>query len=76
VRGPVTPTYDRVRFTDPVDIAFLPPMLDMMDVPVYPFEIPRNFGQQKMSLPQWAPQFYCASGGKIARKCCNAIRAA
>jgi Glycosyl transferase family 2 len=32
VRDPLTPTYDRLRFTNPVDIAFLPPMLDMMDV--------------------------------------------
>jgi hypothetical protein len=32
-RDPVTPTYDRLRFTNLVDVAFLPPMLDMMDVP-------------------------------------------
>ena len=31
VREPVTPTYDRLRFTSLVDIRFLPPMLDMMD---------------------------------------------
>src|SRR4029453_4912122 len=29
---PVPPKNSRLRFTNPVDIAFLPPMLDMMDV--------------------------------------------
>ncbi|HEY7665054.1 MAG TPA: glycosyltransferase family 2 protein [Xanthobacteraceae bacterium] len=31
VREPLTPAYERLRFTHLVDIAFLPPMLDMMD---------------------------------------------
>jgi hypothetical protein len=28
---PVTPAYDRLRFTDLIDVAVLPPVLDMMD---------------------------------------------
>jgi hypothetical protein len=32
VREPVVPAYDRLRYQDLVSVAFLPPMLDMMDV--------------------------------------------
>ena len=31
VREPVTPAYDRLRFTNPGDMAVLPPVLDMME---------------------------------------------
>ena len=31
VREPVSPAYDRLRFTNPDDMAVLPPILDMMD---------------------------------------------
>ena len=31
VRDPVTPTYDQLRYTNLIDIAALPPVLDMMD---------------------------------------------
>ena len=41
VRDPVTPTYDRLQFTNPVDIAFLPPMLDMMDALVDELRVAR-----------------------------------
>lgn len=34
VRDPVNPAYDRLRFTNLIDIAVLPPILDMMDVVV------------------------------------------
>lgn len=32
VREPMTPAYDRLRFTEFIDVAVLPPILDMMDV--------------------------------------------
>ena len=50
VFDPVTPAYDRLRFTDLIDVAVLPPILDMMDALLGELREARNTGTRRSRL--------------------------
>ena len=50
VFDPVTPAYDRLRFTDLIDVAVLPPILDMMDALLGELREARNAGTRRSRL--------------------------
>jgi len=47
---PVTPSYDRLRFTDLINVAVLPPILDMMDAVLGELREARNAGARRSRL--------------------------
>jgi Glycosyl transferase family 2 len=47
---PATPAYDRLRFTDLIDVAVLPPILDMMDALLGELREARNAGTRRSRL--------------------------
>jgi hypothetical protein len=50
---PVTPAYDRLRFTDLIDVAVLPPVLDMMDALLGKLREARNAGTSRSRLREF-----------------------
>ena len=59
---PVTPAYDRLHFTDLIDVAVLPPVLDMMDALLEELRVARNAGTRRSRLREF---FQIVKGGRI-----------
>jgi glycosyl transferase family 2 len=59
---PVTPAYDRLRFPDLIDVAVLPPVLDMMDALLEELREARDAGARRSRLRDL---FQIVKGGRI-----------